>query len=326
VAGQPYTISEFNEPWPNRHAAEIDPEVASFAAFQDWDAITHFAYSHGRSWENRGVGNFDINADWSKYTNIGQSAWLFRSGAIQTGKEVLELGVTREMQLEAARLYISDIRADQRAIALVRRVATAKSGKRRDAPQLAGPSQSDTGELLFSEAKYTIAAPQAAGAFGFLGRDKITASAIDVQLATEDFATILVTSLDSKPLPDSARLLISTPGYTLGTVRASDPPRLQKFVKYPGTDDWWTLEPPSADSGPSDERAGQPPVWMRRIESSVTLRTNAQSLAVYPLDGAGARLEPLPPSAVKPCPGGFQIHLQADGQQFAPWYEVEARK
>ena len=41
-AGRPYTVSEYNQPWPNTHGAAIDPTWASFAAFQDWDAIMHF--------------------------------------------------------------------------------------------------------------------------------------------------------------------------------------------------------------------------------------------------------------------------------------------
>ena len=47
--GRPYTVSEFNQPYPNRQAAELDPTLAAFGAFQDWDAIMHFAYSHGRA-------------------------------------------------------------------------------------------------------------------------------------------------------------------------------------------------------------------------------------------------------------------------------------
>ena len=336
VAGQPYTISEYNEPWPNRHAAEIDPELAAFAAFQDWDALIHFAYAHGRNWDNRGVEGFNINADWTKYPNIGQAAWLFRSGAIQSAKVALEIAVTRAMQLDAGRRrgggnvagFLGSTAGFDPNVALAHRIALAKDSGGKLPPAGAAPYQSDTGELTYDPAKkiYTIAAPQAAGAFGFLGKEKVGAGAIEVQLASSEFASILVTSLDGKRLADSARLLISTPGYTLGTVRGSDPPRMQRFVHYPGTEDWWTLEPDSPNAGPADRREGSPPVWMERVESTVTLHSTARGLAVYPLDGAGARLEPLPTSAVKPCPGGFTIHLQADGQQFAPWYEAVARR
>ena len=39
------------------------------------------------------------------------------------------------------------------------------------------------------------------------------------------------------------------------------------------------------------------------------------------LDGTGKRLNPIPAERVT---GGFRLRLQADGQQFAPWYEVIA--
>ena len=34
-AGRPYTVSEYNQPWPNTHAAEIAPSLAAYAAFQE---------------------------------------------------------------------------------------------------------------------------------------------------------------------------------------------------------------------------------------------------------------------------------------------------
>jgi len=45
-------------------------------------------------------------------------------------------------------------------------------------------------------------------------------------------------------------------------------------------------------------------------------------LQVYPLDGSGARLNALTAEAVQRVKGGYRIHLQADGQPPAPWYEV----
>jgi hypothetical protein len=49
-------------------------------------------------------------------------------------------------------------------------------------------------------------------------------------------------------------------------------------------------------------------------------------LSVYPLDGKGARLPALAARDVERVTGGFRIHLQAQGQAFAPWYELIAEK
>jgi hypothetical protein len=103
ICGRPYTVSEFNEPYPNRQGAELDPTLAAFGAFQDWDALIHFAYSHSHNWDRSMPGSFDINGDWQKFPAFGQSAWLFRSGAVQEGRKAIELPVSAAMELQSGR-------------------------------------------------------------------------------------------------------------------------------------------------------------------------------------------------------------------------------
>ncbi|MCS7316549.1 MAG: hypothetical protein RMI94_15565, partial [Bryobacterales bacterium] len=61
---RPYTVSEFNQPWPNRQGAEIVPALAAYAAFQDWDGLVHFAYEHARTWDAGVPHGFNLNGDW----------------------------------------------------------------------------------------------------------------------------------------------------------------------------------------------------------------------------------------------------------------------
>jgi hypothetical protein len=62
---------------------------------------------------------------------------------------------------------------------------------------------------------------------------------------------------------------------------------------------------------------------MERLETSVRFRSGADSLTVYPLDGKGHRLRPIP---VTKTPSGFEMRLQADGQDLSPWYEFVAAR
>ena len=252
-AGRPYTVSEYNQPYPNRQAAELDPVLAAFGAFQGWDAIMHFAYSHGRSWDDPTPSSFDINGDWTKWPNVGQSAWLFRSGAIAAGKSPVEIPVSREVRMQFTRerrlnaigTFLGANGVDP-ALAFVHpigiRAAEKPIGKL--APP-AAPYTSDTGELVYDKAgrTYIIRAAKAAGAVGYFR--KIEAGAMDVELVASDhgFATILLTALDDRPLAQSRRMLLSTPGYTLGTG--------QKLALYADTKDWWTFppEPGSTQAG-----------------------------------------------------------------------------
>ncbi len=342
--GLPYTVSEFNQPWPNRQAAEIDPALAAFAAFQDWDGIVHFAYEHSRSWDVGVPHGFNINGDWTKYANLGQAAWLFRSGVIEPARGRIELPVTRAQRLQAGRerrnaaigAFLTALAGFDPAVCFLHACGLVKDveGELPDvARKPTGPPYvSDTGQIRYEaqERRLVISASQAAGVFGYLGHERIQAGGLEFELgaSARGFAAILVTALDGRPIEESAHLLVSTPGATLRSQPGADPPRPQRLVTYPGTQDWFTLEPePGYPNKPSGNlNGGITPVWMERVESRLVLRTQATSVKVYPLDGAGRRLEPLDDRWVQPTENGFRIHLQAEGQTFSPWYEITVER
>ena len=80
---------------------------------------------------------------------------------------------------------------------------------------------------------------------------------------------------------------------------------------------------PSYPAKPSGNlNGGIRPVWMERVEAFVTIRTSSTSITVYPLDGAGQRLDALDENRVQKVEGGFRIHVQANGDNWSPWYEI----
>lgn len=325
-SGRPFTVSEFNQPWPNAYAAETDPTLAVFARFQDWDGLMHFAYAHGRGWDNGVPSGFDLNGDWTKLVSFGQSAWLFRSGAISAGKDVLELPVSLEQRLRHTRErrngnvpgFLTALYNYDPQIAFLRPVRVGKdSTTTPDFDATAVPR-----DFTYSREQrlWTIHAPQAAGVFGFVNGDTINAGAIGV--SADGFIALLATALDGQPIERSARILVTNPGQTLRTQPGASPARPQNVVNYPGTTDWWTLEPDQSTKPSGDRSNGIGPTHMHRVELSLTLRTQAEKIEVYPLDSRGARRAALDAKFVERIDGGFRIHLQADGQEFAPWYEI----
>lgn len=350
-AGKPYTVSEFNQPWPNTHGAELNPSLAAFAAYQDWDAIIHFAYSHGRNWDDGVPNGFNINGDWTKFPVFGQAAFLFRTFALQPGGTRLSIPSTYSQRISAASKSqypvawiasqgIPKEAAFTRAVEIVRNddaagVAPlppdAKAG-------LTGPYTTDTGELTFDSNTKTlvIQSPMANGVFGALGKRTVTAGSIDVQLwpSARGWASVLVTPLDGQPIASSTDLLVSIPGYSL---RSQPSPGnrapsvstavAQKLAPYPNHSGYWTSDPTnSAPTGkPSgDMYGGYRPTWMERVEAQLTLRTTnaASTLTVTPLDGAGNPLTPLAASEVQAVDGGHRIHLNGDGQPQSPWFRL----
>ncbi len=339
-AGRPYTVSEYNQPWPNTYAAEIDPVTAAFAAFQDWDAILHYSFSHSRSWDLGVPSGFDLNSDWTKFPGAGQSAWLFRSGAIDSGNQVIEVPLSHSIRLRSARErrsfdsngFLNSAFGFQGANSFIHQVRIAKN-ENAALPESArqNPSQpylSDTTEMTYDRngRLFLVHAAKAAGVFGFAASRKVTAGAMDLELASSarGFASVLLTTLDDQPIQDSKRLFLSTPGHTLRTQPGSGPARPQQLVNYPNRNDWWTLErEPNFQNNPSGSFwEGQGPFWMERVESYLTLRTTAQQITVYPLDGRGARLAALRSSDIEKVNGGFRIHLQSSEATPAFWYEI----
>jgi hypothetical protein len=337
VRGRPYTVSEFNQPWPNRYAAEIDPTLAAFASFQDWDALVHFAYSHGRGWDDNVPNGFNLNGDWAKWAAFGQSAWLFRTAAVTAAPEcvglpaspALRLRYTREKRYGGFAAFYGALGGYQPLNAFVNPVCLDPAA---DGPlptgltaKPAGPVVASTGELAYdpSGRRFVVAAPGVSGVFGWLSGDRVWAGAIDVERPDPaGFVSLLLTPLDGLPIDSSRHLLLSNPSYALRTQPASAPARPQFIVNYPQAADWFTLEPDRAGKPSGDLNGGQGPTWMAAAETVVWFRTAGSSVTVYPLDGQGARLAPLPPAAVQRTDQGYRLSLAAGDQPWSVWYEI----
>jgi hypothetical protein len=90
VMGKPFLCTEYNHPAPNSYDGETLPILASFAAYQDWDAIFFFAYSHRRdAWDTGHVTSFfDFDQHPVKLASIAASAALFRRGDLEMSEAV----------------------------------------------------------------------------------------------------------------------------------------------------------------------------------------------------------------------------------------------
>ncbi len=318
-AGKPYTVSEFNQPYPNRQGAELVPTLAAFAALQDWDGLMHFAYEHGRDWDRMGPSDFNLNGDVTKLVAFAQAGWMYRTGAVEPARHEVIIGMPEWMRMKAT--------TERRQFALARffeengvdpnvafqhRVAiNVSAGEPSPIAPVLPPFRADTGELMYDNKRqlFIISAAKAAGVFGFARHESVQAGPFEYTLgpAARGFAAFLATSLDGRPLASSEHFLITNSSATRGTA---------EFVNYPGTADWWTLSPDpgtNKPSGPFSVPQGAP--MMERNDAVVTLRSTARRLVVYPLDGSGVRGKAI---AAERIPKGFKIRLYAE----TPWYEI----
>lgn len=320
--GIPFTVSEFNQNWPNRRGQELLPPLSVFAAFQDWDGLMHFAYSHGRGWDAGVPNGFNLNGDWSKWITFGQSAFLFRTDAIRVPETAAQLPVSLEDRMRYTRErrnnnFSGFFNVDPAQ--LLRRRVELDSGGEGAVPEALRsraevPAVAETGEFLYhQDAKlFLLQAPMAAG---LLGRWDGEMEAGPLRVESSGFRTILLTSLDGAPLETSRRMLLTNPGHTLRSRNAANPAEPQRVVNYPNTTDWFTVEPDPGGKPSGDLNGGVGPTWMSRTDAAITLRTQVRGLRVHVLDGGGRRIDEL---AVTEVEGGYRFALQAD----SPWFEI----
>ncbi|TAA44603.1 hypothetical protein [Pseudoxanthomonas winnipegensis] len=335
VYGTPFLITEFNQPWPNRNAAEILPETAVLASLQGWAGLAYYDYAHRRGSQTPTVPyEFSLSGDGGRRAQFGQMAWLFRTGAIgplstafgYTPDAGLQLRATRERitTLLGGFLHAQGVASPDWA--LDRRVGIGTSTTRDAAAVQGSEATVDPQRAIL-----LVAAPRVAGIVGRLQPGQRYASGpLSVEMAQAGMAALMLSAQDGEAIASSKRLLLTLPGYTLGSDAHGSPVDLvpatwlgQAGAAVGAASGDYTLRDPQDGHGQS-LREIRAPIWMRRQPCVVGLALPARHLTVYPLDARGQRLPPLAGDAVRRTSNGFELHLQSPDQAAAPWYELHA--
>ncbi|MFW7349239.1 MAG: capsular biosynthesis protein [Pigmentiphaga sp.] len=336
---KPFVVSEYNQPFPNRQGAEILPIMATLAARQDWDGLFFFDYGDIFDTTSGAPGNFALRGDWGKYVQFGQSAWMFRTGAIPA------LGHDRSLSLDTealAGIAASRASAPLQAYARVlgnigvetlwqgRLGMTVSASAATPRPDTdTDPSSVDDIASYDPEQKtFTLRAPRAWALAGLgiaAGNDTSSLRAlVDV---TEAFPfSILLTPLDNEEISRSRALLLSLGSGTVGSQPGSVPPRPKRWIRHPAGSYSWTLEPdPNHPGSLSGSRYATPPAWLTTAPVHLRWATHARKITVYPLDGRGQRLPPLEPERARVEAGFVELDLRQAPEHASPWYEIIAR-
>lgn len=232
VVNTPLTVTEWNAepfPVPDRHSLPL--YVAGTASYQGWDALMQYAYSQqafNKAWQS--ADNWHAYNDPALLATLPAAALLYRRG------DVHEANTRYVFAPSADTLFNRSISPSE---SVLLRTAMEK-GKLQiampptpalpwlqpsvipaDAKVLHDPDQSlldaganeatsDTGELKrnWQQGLYTIDTPLTQAATGWLGGQSISLGTIEVRVKTA-YASVVVQSLDAKPLGQSRELLIS---------------------------------------------------------------------------------------------------------------------
>lgn len=281
--GKPFTVSEYNHPFPNEYGCEAPLLLAAYAALQDWDAVYFYTFCH-RYTERELSGNvvtgyFDIANEASKMCQMPTAALLFLRGDVRPAQRLVTIAYEEARTLEGPRLpgFFQTEGEISPLLPLMHRFRVAKF----DAPRTTRPEEipftppqerivADTGELIWEArgpktGRLIIDTPRLQAALGWLGGRE--AQTRDVQFRIETpFAAVSLVSLDGQPLRRSRRILF------VAAARCANSGMQWNEARNSIGDRW-----------------GGPPLLIEPVVGEVTLRREAQapSLRLLPLDGRG---------------------------------------
>jgi len=337
-AAKPFVISEFSVPFPNRQGGAGTPVVAALAAQQDWDGIFLFDYGDGDTWADV-PSSFTLSGDWGRYAMVGASAQLFRTPMVASLPPAppIALPLSGRMAINASEdRWGMDKTLDARAgtrpeMALQRRVSVAP-GAPAWQPLAPAPAATPAMESDRQRGTLLLRSPQARGFFGAVGAGRSLGDGT-AQLTMRKagagpneyrgMASVLLTSLDGKPLADARQLLVSVSGAVRGTQPGSMPKRPVDLVNYGDSREFWTFERDPVSPGQrSGSRDASGPMWVEQAASELRFATTGRAATVFPLDGSGRRLPALRADQVRLEGGQLRFPLQTEFNQASLWYEV----
>ena len=100
VYGKPYSVTEYDHPYPNQYSSEMMPMLAVMASLQDWDCIYSFCYelSQRNPQKQRITGYFDQASNPAKIAAMPFAARVFREFKIKPFEKSMYYVVTPETE------------------------------------------------------------------------------------------------------------------------------------------------------------------------------------------------------------------------------------
>ena len=305
-AGKPYTVSETNHPFPNEFASEGIPIIAAYGAFQDWDAIVTYTFEPKRApdWKPYVGDPFDISLDPVRMTEMAAGALMFLRGDVRPARETVDRTYSPEEVLESRRLPHSEQPYFTPGFPLmlplqheVRIRSLNGAPTERFTAHDPDPIVSDTGQLAWYNGEVTVDTERSEALVGFLRANRrVRNLSADV---TNNFATLVLSSLDGQPLARSNRMLLTAGSRVVNSGMK------------------WN------DAGTRLKEWGGPPTLIEPVAGTVTLRNlaKARGVGAVALDGSG-----------RPIGKTIEAKRTAKGWAFpigAPvttWYVISVRR
>ncbi|MEW6194880.1 MAG: carbohydrate binding domain-containing protein [Bacteroidota bacterium] len=282
IKGKPFTVSEYNETFPNRYQVESILFSTGYSSFNDVDALMYFAYDESYQWEKDFVdGYFGINRNSVYLSFFPTTAYVFRNGLIKPSVSPVTINYNIDTLYSLPKHDGSGWEGPSfydKKISLEHAVKTenyfSESTTNFDLLPAAptNPFVTDTGELTWnnSEGTFSIVTPKFNGITGFLSgfKGERVGEMFISDFKDGDFGTVTWLSLTDLPLGST--------DYSLVTIGS----RIQN------TNMIWNSGNTSVNNN-----WGKSPTKIYPLSIKLDLAIYADSIRVYPLDNKGKESE-----------------------------------
>ncbi len=287
--GKPFTVSEWDYVFPNRYRADGSVIMGAVSALQDWDAIWHFAYSHGRDSVNapQRADYFNMAQDPLRQASERVGILLFLREDVKPSNRVVASTVAPKQLIgptKAGYMFLrsADYMTNSKfGINVTDVTPPAVSGVTFGRGGGVAPAYPPARARGTSAAHQIVTAVKATGQF-VVSTDKTVAVTLEPGAAWKDGAVavraagsraeITISTLEGDAIASSKRLLVThlTDLQNTGE-KFSSPDRLIL------------------------EGLGELPYLVRRGSATITLtRPDAAKLKAWRLDTTGKRISPIP--------------------------------
>jgi len=319
VQGKPYTVSEYNHPFPNQYGTEGQPLLRAYGALQGWDGVFEYTYNHSPDFEPRNnTYFFSIIARTDVLAHFPACAAMYLRGDVREaqGRVVGSLDgaacFDRLVSHKAISSSIGSCGIDAK-YALVHKVAMAfpEAPTEVAAPRPAAPAWgdvivSDTGELAWNrerpgKAYWTVDTPDTKLFSGFPEGREVALGGVRLAVGRTrlGWATVSLTSRHATGFGGdgrSANILLAATGLSENKGMAISTVNEREITMT----DW-----------------GQGETQAEGVPAVVTLPSDAAKTACFALDAEGKRKASVP---VEKAAGGSRIVI---GPQYETvWYEI----
>ena len=100
IYGKPFSVSEYDHPYPNQFNSQMYPMFASYASFQDWDCIYTFCSELPRNGGEKVTGFFDQTNNPVKTAAAPVASRIFRNALVTPAKTSVYVELDEQTERE----------------------------------------------------------------------------------------------------------------------------------------------------------------------------------------------------------------------------------